>query len=287
MRSNVLVLAAVLAVLAVGWVGYFLWFERGQKTTLVVLQANGDVQRHNPAAGGAPVFVGDRLLARDRVQVGEGSGAVLGVGDDTRLRLDPLSVIEVVSVDAEGVMIELEDGRVQARVRAGSPRLAVSSRGRTVQSNDADFTVGADDDVLAVQVERGAVELAGPAGTEQVGMGESAVANGARSPILQTADTRLLLEVKWPDAQTKVSEIKLAGTTAPYARLGVTGAARPVRGRADADGGFHLAVQLREGRNDLVVRAWDALGREITVTGRAALDSTAPAAQSVDVSWGG
>ena len=59
------------------------------------------------------------------------------------------------------------------------------------------------------------------------------------------------------------------------------------RARADRAGAFVLLVPLAEGDNALTVRAWDALDREVDVSGAARRDSEAPAARQVDVSWGG
>jgi hypothetical protein len=290
MRNHLPVLAAAAAVLVVGWLAYFLLFDRSGAPAIVVLEASGGVTRANPSAGAAPLAAGDELLVRDRIQVGADGGALLGVGAETRLRLEPDSVIEVLSVDEDGVRVELEDGRVQARVRPGSPQLAVSSQGRLLRAADADFTVGADREaeVLAVAVERGQVGVEGaPGGTQALEAGSTATLMPGALPILQQSDAALLLDVRWPTAQTRAATITLEGRTAPRARVRVTGGAAPAEGLADAEGRFTVGVPLREGDNALEVTARDSLGRDVAVDGRAHRDTRAPAARSVDVSWGG
>ena len=290
MRNHLQVLAAAAAVLVAGWLAYFLLFERGGAPSIVVLEATGAVTRTNPSAGAAPLSAGDQLLVRDRVQVSGQGGALLGVGPDTRLRLEPDTVIEVLSVDADGVRVELEDGRVQARVRPGSPQLAVSSQGRLLRAADADFTVGADADaeVLAVVVNRGDVGIEGaPGGPQALEAGSSATLMPGELPILNADDADLLLDVRWPTAETRDDTVTLDGRTAPRARIRVTGGAQPVDGIADVDGRFSVAVPLREGDNTLRVSARDPLGRDVVVDGRARRDTRAPGARSVDVSWGG
>ena len=57
------------------------------------------------------------LDTRDQLTTGELGEAVLGLGDETRIRVGPTSSMQVRSVDQEGVRLELEGGRIEATVR--------------------------------------------------------------------------------------------------------------------------------------------------------------------------
>ncbi len=290
MRTHIQVISAVALVLVAGWVTYFLVFDRGRPLVVQVEAVSGEVDRSGGPGGMTPAQAGDILLQRERLVVGQGGSALLGLGEDTQLRLDPGSVIEVVEVDRAGVRIELEDGRIEARVRPSGPALAIGAAGRTLRAQDADFTVGVDEDAVVVEVGQGAVSLEDPArpeGARSLIAGQRASATAGDLPFVEAADADLLLDVAWPGGErdARAASLTLTGRSAPGARIQVTGGSEPRSGRADGAGDFRITLPLSQGENELLVEAFDALGRRVSVQGQVARDSEAPAARAVQISW--
>lgn len=134
----------------------------------------------------------------------------------TLRELEAESTVRVVDVDATGLRVELEHGRVTARVRAGSTPLGLSSRGRAIYADDADFTVAVDDEGgLALQPDRGSVRVEGfGSGDSVVGAGTRLASLPGRDAVLAAVPLELLLEVSWPGRETtRQSEIVIDGRT--------------------------------------------------------------------------
>ncbi|MCK6506378.1 hypothetical protein L6R53_23890 [Myxococcota bacterium] len=294
MRQALQLVLAALLVLVLGYVGYRLVFSEDHTAGVEVVQAQGEVLRAGADGARAPLSQGDVVRARESVVVGEGAKAVLGVGEGTRLELEARSTLRVVDVDATGLRVELEQGRVSARVRAGSTPLGLTSRGRAIYADDADFTVAVDGEgALAVQPDRGQVRVEGLAGEggaaaqAAVGEGTRLLALPGRSPVIEAVPSELLLEVGWPTSpSTRQSEVTLEGRTGPFAEVQIGGAEGWTRVRAGPDGRFHASVPLQEGENRVQVHATDTLGNrredEVSLT----RDSTAPTISGSEVQWG-
>jgi hypothetical protein len=210
--------------------------------------------------------VGRVLAANERVETLANSQAILGLGTDTRIRLGPTSSVRVTGVDENGVQLELEDGALQATVRAESGSVRIASEGREVLATNADFTVGVHGDVLQVGSERGSVSLSGVDVT-LVNEGNLAVVVDRHAEIGPVPDN-LLLDIEWPGAQVTRNKVGyLLGNTSPGATVQVEGDFGELWERADAEGRFEMEIPLGEGANDVRVRAVDIFGNEDSVTG--------------------
>lgn len=288
MRNALPALLATLAILAAGWFGYERWFGGQGSADVVVLEVMGTVVLDRVGEARTGVEQGQGLRARDGLVVGEGGRAVVGVGAETRLTLEEQSSIRVLEVGKDAVRVELEEGRVSARVRPGSPAIGVLSGGRTLTATDADFTVAADmDAALAVQTERGRVEVAGVAGVSAVSAGQRLSDMPGGKPVLGEIPPELLLQVAWPQGgPVRDDAVKLTGRTEPYARVRGTGAGPPADARADAEGRFELTLPLSEGENALNLEVRDVVGNRKAEGHKVSRDSTAPAATSAEVLWG-
>ena len=283
MRQALITIAAVALVLLLGWLGYTLVFDGHRQAVVVVESVEGRVEKARPTEAPTVVSAGDPLEALDTLRVhGEGS-ATLAVGESTTLRLSPETALQVVEVADDGVRVVLEEGRVEANVRSDAPRLSITAAGRTTTASDAQFVVGLDGTALGVSVERGSVRVDGSTVTE----GQTLSQAGEGTPTLRAADEDLLLQVAWPTAPTTQGSVQLNGTTAPGAQVAVTGGAALRQVRANSQGVFDVSVPLLDGTHTLRVSARDPLGNQVTVSGGVEADATAPAAQSIDVSWGG
>lgn len=289
MRQGLQLILSALLVLVAGYVGYRVVFAEDATPTVQVIEARGQVVRAGADGERAPLSVGDSVAARESVEVGEGSQAVLGVGDGTRLELDARSTMRVVDVDATGLRVELEQGRVSARVRAGATPLGVSSRGRAIYADDADFTVAVDDEgALALQPDRGTVRIEGfGAEPGPVGEGTRLTSLPGREAVLAAVPAELLLEVGWPGAPTtRQGDVVLEGRTSAYAEVRIGQGEDWTKVRAGPEGHFRASVPLQEGPNRVKIEARDALGNlreeEVAIT----RDSTAPTISGSEVQWG-
>jgi hypothetical protein len=223
---------------------------------------------------------GDALAPRDRIVAGAGGRAVLSLGAESRVTLEEKSAVRVLSLDQAGVKLELEGGRVQARIRPGAGSLGISADGREVIADDADFTAVRDaaGGALAIVAERGSVGITGVDGATRVNAGERLVSVPGGSALVAPAAQDLLLQVAWPQAErTREVMVTVQGHTEPGAHVALRAngvAAATVT--ADPAGSFSKKVALAEGRNEIEIVATSVLGTTTRVTHAFVRDTTAP-----------
>ena len=287
LRQHGAAILATLVVLVLGWFGYDRWFGGGQGAELILLDVGGEVLVSRPGAAPVAAKSGTEVRARDGVSVGEGGHAVLTIGAETRLTLGELSSIRVLEVSAEGVRVELEEGRVSARVRPGSPAVSVASQGREFTTADGEFDAVLDGDGgLGVLARSGAVAVTGVVGTDRIGPGQQLVSVPGAPAALSAVSSSLLLHVDWPAAgPVKKESVEIEGKTGPYAKVQVRSGETAVGARADAKGEFKVDFPLREGDNPVEVRATDVMGLKSETSGAVQRDTSAPAATSASVLW--
>src|SRR5262249_24309344 len=75
----------------------------------------------------------------------------------------------------------------------------------------------------------------------------------------QPVPSSLFLKVEWPEETTRRPEIKVAGQTAPGARVRIEGHYLPV----DARGGYSTTFRLPDGEHRLHVHAVDVAGHVV------------------------
>jgi hypothetical protein len=288
MRAQARLMLVVLAVLVAGGVAWQLLFTADDAERLIITSADGATVRVAGGAAAQPVSAGHVVRDRDQLVVGDGGSAVLEMGEGTRLELAERSSIRVLEVDPEGVRVELEGGRLEARVTPGSPMLGIGSRGREIVARDADVRVGVDGDgVLAVTASRGEVEVQGVEGVQALQAGQRLGAMPEQPGVVDAATLALLLQVQWPDGAVRDGTIPVRGQTAPFARVDIDSAGGTSRTlRAGADGRFAAEVPLEEGANAVTVHASDPNGAEADAAGSVERDSRPPSATSVEVGWG-
>lgn len=287
MRQHGAAILATLVVLALGWFGYDRWFGAGKGAELILLDVGGEVLVSRPGEAPVPATSGTEVRARDGVAVGEGGHAVLTIGAETRLTLGELSSIRVLEVSADGVRVELEEGRVSARVRPGSPSVSVASQGRVFSTSDGEFqAVVEEDGGLGVLALSGEVGVTGVEGANHLGQGNQLVSVPGAPAALSPVSSSLLLQVDWPaSGPVRQDRVVIEGRTGPYARVNVANGRDSVGARADAQGVFQVDVPLAEGQNPLEVRATDMMGLEGSASGAVQRDTSAPAATSASVLW--
>ncbi len=276
MRDVVQVLVAAVAVLVLGVAAWLWLFAADPLDPVVVQQVRGEVTR---VRGGveAPATLGEALRDDDQIRVNDGA-AVLSMGQDTRLTLHEGASLRLLGLAEDGLRVELENGRVEATVRPGTPSLRVSSRGRGVVAQDADFALAVDDEgTFDLEARRGDLGVFGVDGVERLGEGQRLYAAPGQSATVAEIPSTLLLDVPWPEGgPTKETSITVRGVSAPGAKVVGPGG---VSARAGPDGAFTLTLALAEGQNELTLEATDLHGRRSTAVGRVVRDTTGPTAE--------
>lgn len=287
MRGALRVLLAGLVVLALGWFGYTRWFGGGHGADLRVLEVVGKVVLTRAGQQDRFVQPGTGLQTSDGLAVGEGSRAVVGVGAETRLTLEENSSIRVLEAGRDGVRVELEQGRVSARVQPGSPALGLSNGGRTLTATDATFDASVDPDgLLVAQTTQGSVQVAGVGDVRALPAGSRLRDLPGSAPVMGEIPAELLLEVDWPSGgAVRAPTATLTGRTEPLAKVRAQGAAGTAEARAGPDGSFSLQIPLAEGSNPVRLDATDGVGGATSADGALRRDSTAPSATSAKVLW--
>jgi hypothetical protein len=277
MKPQLQLLAIFLVVLGAGYWGYLQLFEEeGEVPGLVVLEIVGDVQLNRGQTGGGEVTVGTELLQSDHLVVGAGGRAVLGLGEGTRLELDSDSTVQIVGIDRDGVMLELEEGRVQAKVQPGAPSVRVAHGAQSAGSEGGQFSFSAtSEDEVLVRSSEGSVSLEGFGDLQTLEAGSYAKSVPGKPIISAEEAEELLLSIQWPEARARAeAESAVRGRTAPHAEVTLTvdGADTPVT--ANAAGEFSVDLDLQEGPNQIEIEAVDPLGRTKTETGEVEIIST-------------
>lgn len=278
MSRELQAVALLLIVLGLAWLGYGVLFGDDGAARLTVASVQGEVSRLDGLGNPAPIESGQALLPRDRLVAGEGGRAVLALGTESRVTVEPSSSVRVLSADEFGVRLELEGGRVQATIRPGSGSFGITADGRAVVTEDADFTAARDEDgTLGVEATRGALTLEGVDGAERLAAGERLVVAEDGAALVQSATEELLLNVAWPtDPRTRATELEVRGNTEPGARVRIGREGAWTEVRADRAGAFVARVPLSEGDNDLRVEAASVLGGAVAVSSTVVRDTKAP-----------
>ena len=269
------VLVVAVAVLALGLLGYRLVFGDEGLDPLTIQRVEGEVQHVHGGASQA-AEVGGVLLPEDRLVAGADGRAVLSFGEESQLVVERSSALRVLGEGADGVRVELEDGRVQATVRAGDPALDVVAGEREVRSTDGSFQIAREADATWVQLDEGSLALTG-FGDAELAPGQAIVA--ADGGEVSRPDERLLLEVAWPEEEVPDEAVAVSGQTDPGARVRIEGGVDVVEVFADARGAWRAEVRLSEGENALRVLATDPLGRSRESAFQLVRDTTPPTAE--------
>lgn len=289
MKQGLQLLIVLVVVLVGGVVGYRFIFAEDVQPALRLVEARGNVLRTGTGGVQSPLGVGDEVRASEGVDVGEGASAVLALGNETRLELSPSSSMRVVDVDANGVRVELEAGRVSARVRPGGGQVGVSSRGRSVSASDADFDVAVEEDGLFVaRSTRGELRTEGMEGLpETVAAGMLLSALPGKEAVLGMATELLRLDVSWPDPlRVRLPEVIIEGMTGPYMQVAVGDGDTWTRVRSGPEGAFRAPMALSLGPNPIRVEVRDALGNRREDARVVERESSVPSILGSEVQWG-
>ena len=230
---------------------------------VIVVEVRGDAQIQR--AGEMAQVVADQVLKEsDALVTGDDGEVELRLGASSFLRLASRSRVELRSVSEDEVDLLLEDGRLQATIRAQDGLVRVENGGRTVEAEDAEFAVGVMNGVLQVSVEQGEVQTVG-ASQQQVTAGKEARFVDAYAEIGEVPES-LLMDVDWEEGlPTNEAKQRVHGRTAAGALVTARGDWGRLSVYAREDGFFEIEVPLEEGDNGMALMAEDALGRQSPV----------------------
>ncbi len=288
MKQHLTVLLAAAVVLVLGYGGYYMLFAEAEYQRLTVASVAGEVTRTDARGVSVPAGPGDSVLASTSIQVGSTGHALLMAGEGTQLMLEEETSVRVLSADRQGVRVELDEGRVQARVQPGSRMLGVRAGDRESRTEAGAFLVGRDaEGYVRVSADSGSLQVDGPEGTSTLGSGRRLdVDPQGRSTISEAVLEEILLEVDWATPKPGNDPIPVDGRTIPHARVAIRGPDGTTEVRADADGHFRSTVALPSGEHKFTVEATDGLGAD----GSAEVTLTRPTAAPVattEVKFGG
>lgn len=271
---DILLVTAVLIAGIGAWWTYSTEEERSYRIVLGTIEGSVEIVARD---GITPASPGVELQASDRIRTAPDARAVLLIGRSSQVRLAEGSVVEVRTIDDDGVRLELEGGALQAVVRPDGGAVRIGHQGRDIVATHADFAMGARDGLVQIEAQRGEVALTGVDAGRLVA-GETATLVGAHAEIGPVPE-QVLLEVEWPEpVATRAERVLLEGITAPGATIRLVPASGvPIEVRAREDGRFVAEVPLVEGANEVLVEAVDLLGRTRDVPGTLHLrDTTGP-----------
>jgi len=288
MKEHLSVLLAALAVLAVGYGCYLVLFADPTTGQLMVTAVAGEVTRVAPDGRSEPAGTGDLLTESTEIRVGEAGHVLLEAGEGSELRLEDNTSVRVLAADHRGVRVELDEGRVQARVRPGSRVLGVRAGGRTATAEDGRFRMARDSEgTVRIAVDEGSVALAGPDGPTALAAGSRLDAVRGQVPVIQDSVVEeLLLEIRWPSLPPGSDPAPVDGRTLPHAQVRIRGPQGTTELQADAEGRFFTELSVPAGTHAIEVAVDDGLGAERTESGQLVRPAEVPVA-TTEVRFGG
>lgn len=287
MRDSLRLVVVLTLLLAIAWVGYLLLFPSDSHLPLLVQEVEGGVS-YTDASGARSVAVPGLILQQsDRLQTEADGRATLSFGDRNTIVLQRATAIHVLGVSAEGVRIELDEGRVEATVRPGHGTVGIANHGREFTGEDAVFAVGVGaQGNLAVEARSGALAVSGVEETAGIAPGQRLVVLPDGRATTNSIPESLLLEVAWPEeAHTREAEVTVRGRTDPGAAVRVGTGGRWSTVIAGEDGRFEASIPILEGFNPLDVVSEDPLGHQATQAGGVHRDSTPPGKTTFEVRY--
>lgn len=235
----------------------------------------------------APVRVGQKLTASDRLRTVEGATAELSLGPTVKVRVAPSTELSIGRISQSLSRVRLEDGRL-ASVVDGSEgfrfRVEVQGSDAVAETEAGEFAVlkrGASP--VSVASKSGKVSLRASGRRVELATGEQSVVFPGETPTPPARmPASLLLKLgRPPHTRLRSPELKVVGSVTPGTSVTIAGQPAEV----SAAGEIAQTVRLDEGENVLEVTVEDAFGRKLSKRlPRVVVDSTAPPV-SGEVSW--
>jgi hypothetical protein len=253
--------------------------EPAKPVQMEISEVSGTVEVRRKDGTWVPVKAGATLGAADAVRTLNGAYAVIIGGKAVQISMQPGTEVSVEELTDSVSRILLESGMATATVGSGIRHTievkAANSDAVARTSEEGTFTMSNDGaGTVAVGTRAGKVEFIGNGKVVIVRTGfQSVLRPGDSSPSDPTpVPTSLLRKVQWPKAQQNKREILVQGEAEPGSRLEIAGTLVT----PDKDGKFAQKVSLKEGENEVKVRAHSVGGVQQEAQQRFNVDTRAP-----------
>ncbi|RKG70067.1 hypothetical protein D7V80_06350 [Corallococcus sp. CA054B] len=235
--------------------------EAKKAVELVLSSFDGTVDvKHGEAGDWEPARKDMPLRPTDVVRTGRGSWAVVLNGEAVELRLEAETEISVEELSNELSKVMLSSGLATATVRGrsnvrhtfilkanGAEAEASTAQGTFTMSNNGKGTV-------SVGTREGDVKLTGKEGKFViVRAGQRSIVRPGQAPTEPAPiPSTVFVKMEWPKVKKlRAAKLAVTGQTDPGTRVMMGGVIVPT----DADGGFTLNLDLKEGTNAVQVTA--------------------------------
>lgn len=244
---------------------------------LVITDVTGEVEVRRTDGTWEKVKAGRKLLPSEVLRTKDGATAWLR-GEAADVKLEPSSEMSMEEISNNASEFMLATGMATAEVHpgirhtlvmraTGSDAVATTTEGKFAMSNDGKGTV-------AVGTQAGEVTFKGNGKIVIVRAGQQSVvrpgSNGPSEPV--NIPSSLLLKVQWPSARQNKREIIVEGKAEPGTRLELDGQTFS----PGQDGTFTRTVSLKEGENDVKLRASSVGGNKQEAAQKFHVDTQAP-----------
>lgn len=232
-------------------------------SSLTVSRTQGHVELRDAESGRwEPLAADAQVSERDSVRTTDDASAVLVAGDGLRVEVAERSEVELLRLTGPEAKLVVERGRLSAQVAGVKQSVSVAVRGSdaVVNTDGAAFSVLRDEQgQVAVAVTDGDVTLSAQKVRVRVASGQQSWVGLDRAPATPTRiPPSLFLKVARTGPRLlNQRTTDLSGDTTTGAVVYING----VAAATDPEGHFSAHVELREGKNDLHIKAVDVLGR--------------------------
>jgi hypothetical protein len=232
--------------------------EPKKPVQLEINEVRGTVEIKRKDGTWVAVEKGATLGAADAVRTLNGAYAVIIGGEAVKIEMEPGTEVSVEELTDSVSRILLESGMATTTLRTSKGHTielkAANSDAVARATEEGSFTMSNDGaGTVAVGTRTGQVEFGGNGKVVIVRAGQQSVVRpGGSGPSEPTpVPTSLLRKVQWPTRQQNRREITVKGEAEPGSRLEIAGKSFS----PNQDGTFVQTVALKEGENEVKVRA--------------------------------
>ena len=213
-----------------------------QQTVLTVFSLQGEAWQSSQNTD-EQLQVGDTVSSNRRVFVKDKSELTLKL-EQTELSLEPNSSVFIEDISSEHIQISLDDGRIRARARRGSPRIEIKKDQQQVVLENGQIQLDLSElGGLQVKVEEGNAELSGYQKRLLLSSMEQGILIGDKVIRKPKASLDTIPET------TRDSQVTLTGLASPGTRV----EAASVIGYVQSNMRFSIEVPLKMGINQFTV----------------------------------
>jgi len=239
--------------------------EPAKPVRLEITQVSGTVEVKTKEGTWKAVDRGTSLSSADAVRTLSGSYAVIIGSESVQIEMDPGTEVTVEELTTSVSRLLLNKGMATTTVLTGKGHTiefkAAGSDAAATATEQGTFTMSNDGaGTVAVGARSGQVEFRGNNRVVIVRAGyQSVLRPGGEGPSAPTqVPTSLLRKLQWPGRQQNKDKIVIKGEAEPGTRVEIAGESL-IPGK---DGTFEKTIRLKEGENEVKVRAVSVVGTQ-------------------------